>query len=229
MISNTLELQDMIKGDWYSWDASDWSMWGLEYPNENLTYKVTNESINSVCSTDASKYEFFPNFNEFHANHKLCKLFGGESANTSTSAQVNEAIRYVKSLCYNGNFQCSNQWFGVTFYTRYYDIEKFNEWVDFETNKKSLERIDWNYGEPNGGDFENCAQVIYSWGRDIGKHNDLPCAWAIPTLCEDIGKIILTLRGLCAGTIYDTKYLMKTAATHNGKRYFTGNFGWKHG
>ena len=119
----------MLKGDWYSWDADDWGMWGVDYPNENLTYKVTNETISSVCSLSASIYEFFPDFNEFYANHKLCKLFGGQSATTSTAEQTNNAIRFVKALCWdNGDFQCSNDWVGASFYARYRynDIENVN-------------------------------------------------------------------------------------------------------
>ena len=213
----------MLKGDWYSWNINDWEMEDTENPN--ITYSVTNETINEVCNTGQSIYEYFPDQNAFFDNHKLCKLFGGTTANTNTQKLVNDTADFVQRHC--NKYGCWG-----SFYTRYNDIDKFNEWVDFETKKPSLEPMLWAYGEPNGGDFENCGQVwtmeyeengVKKW---YGKHNDLPCEARVPSLCEGIGKIKLTLRGLCAGSIYDTTYLMRKGF-EGSKRFFTGNYGWK--
>ena len=52
------------------------------------------------------------------------------------------------------------------------------------------------------------------------------CESRCPSLCEGVGQIKLSLRGLCEGSIYDTNYLMRTGHLED-KRFFTGNYGWK--
>ena len=62
----------MSKGDWYSWNVDDWDL------------GIVNESISDVCNLAKAKWEYFPDHNSFFDNHKLCKLFGGTTADTST-------------------------------------------------------------------------------------------------------------------------------------------------
>ena len=210
----------MIKGDWYSWNVEDWGLKDQENPN--ITYQITNETVNDVCSLSKSIYEYFPDQNPYFANHKLCNLFGGTTAVTSTEKLVNDTADFVQRHC-----NMHSCW--GSFYTRYNDIAKFNKWVDFETGLPADDPLIWAYGEPNGGDFENCAQVwtMFDEERDryYGKHNDLPCGASCPSLCQGIGTIRLTLRGLCSGTTYDTTYLMRVGHMGN-RRFFQGDFGW---
>ena len=172
-------VQEMLKGDWYSWNADDW----VNRDNGSASQKVLNETVVDVCSLSKSKYEYFPDQNEYFANHRLCKLFGGTTANTNTQKLVNETADFVTRHC-----EIHGCW--ASFYTRYNDIDKFNEWGDYETKEASKETMLWAYGEPNGGNFENCGQM---WTRSYevngrkkwyGVHNDLPCEARVPSLCE---------------------------------------------
>ena len=171
----------MLKGDWYSWNAEDWE---IDNDNPNVPYKIINETVNEVCSLSKSKYEYFPDGNNYFENHKLCKLFGGRSADVSTQKLLNESADFIARHCAQHNCYKS-------VYVRFNDIDNFNEWVDYETKQPFKETMIWNYGEPNGGDFENCAQLLIGdvyeqngvkkWG---GKLNDAPCGYTMPSLCE---------------------------------------------
>ena len=62
----------MLKGDWYSWDSKDWIIKDAT-KNPNDYFKITEETKDSVCYKFESKYEYFPDHNDFFTNHKLCR------------------------------------------------------------------------------------------------------------------------------------------------------------
>ena len=177
----------MLKGDWYTWDAQDWVMLDPE-KNPDDYFQITEETKESLCFKSESKYEYFPDHNDFFTNHKLCKLFGGDVANTSTSQLVDQTIDFLIELCDREDFECNPMCcgFGNSFYSKYDDIEQFNDWVDSETGERPLEPLKWGYGQPSGGDFENCAHIYPQRNKDgvfdNGEWNDAPC---------DMGKLCL--------------------------------------
>ena len=224
--------KQMLKGNWYSWDSLDWILKdSTKDPNDY--FQITEETKDSVCYKFESKYEYFPDHNEFFTNHKLCRLFGGKVANTSTLQLVDDTIQFLTGLCEQEGFQCNPMCcgFGNSFYTAYNDIAQFNDWVDSETDERPLDSLNWGYGQPSGGDFENCAHIYPQTNDDgsyFGQWNDAPCDMGLPSMCEGLGSIVLTLRGLCDGTTYDSTYFMQDK-TFNVKRFFKGNYGWKLG
>ena len=55
---------------------------------------------------------------------------------------------------------------------------------------------------------------------------DAPCSAIFPVVCEDVGEIVIKLRGMCKHSKIDTTYTMVEGDT-NKKRFFAGKTGWK--
>ena len=83
-------------------------------------------------------------------------------------------------------------------------------------------------GEPNGGMVENCAQLVnIEESGGLVLYNDLACyRQDQPHICQDIGEIVITIRGICKNSLMDTSFSM-VEGDINGKRFFAGTTGWK--
>ena len=110
----------------------------------------------------------------------------------------------------------------------YTDIDELNVWRHYETGELPNEEFIWNTAEPNGGMVENCANLVIKGGKEERRllFNDITCTYELPTVCQGVQEIVVKLRGLCKYSQMDTTFSM-VEGDLNGKRYFSGNTGWK--
>ena len=112
----------------------------------------------------------------------------------------------------------------------YTDEKELNVWRHYETGELPADPLIWNVGEPNGGMVENCAQLLVQSNMDgtkyIATFNDLACDNPRPVACQDIGTLLLKLRGICKFSLIDTTFTM-IEGDKNKKRFLAGNNGWR--
>ena len=218
------------EGDIYSWDVNDWEVYDKELQRNKTTavhYRKVEIPRSSLCKT-GEKYTYFPDDYSFKDGIHLCKKFGGKLVDVSTSEKVNAVVTFLgKDIKENPKYE------GIVPYTMstYTDVKEFNVWRHYETGELPDDPLIWNIGEPNGGMMENCAMLLVQTSAEdeskyIASFNDYICGNGMPLACEDIGELLLKLRGICKNSVIDTSYTMIEGST-NKKRFFAGNTGWR--
>ena len=76
----------------------------------------------------------------------------------------------------------------------------------------------WNSRSPNGGDLEKCTGFV----ANNCKYFDCPCNYETCFICAWKDTPVFTLRGLCANTDVDRKYVLLPEKTFGGNVYFWG-------
>ena len=227
------------KGDFYSWDVEDWRPFneteGVEYPA-----RVVNISKSELCMKPA-KYFFIPDWFTARAALGICKVFGGKLVNLTTQQQNDDVLEFTNAVRKDPAWKLNDdEWLSV--WTRWADERESNVWVDIETGEKPEANLVWLYAEPNGMQFENCAQMAWHkvpsededkdqdpseyefWGKLIDSKCD--SGHKARVVCEDVPNVILNLRGHCKSTRLDTLFNIRHGKIDK-TRYFTGNYGWK--
>ena len=142
------------------------------------------------------KYSFFPDRYTHKEGSKICQKFGGQRVDVSTKEDFQ---RVVDFLGFVKEDPAWNKGLDITTYSKFTDEGEFNVWKDYITGEKPKDPLSWNFGEPNGGMIENCAQI---WtrkdgnGKWVGSFNDFDCNRPMAVACEGVGEVLLILRGL---------------------------------
>ena len=233
---STKEMHDITscqlskKGDMYAWDADDWEPYDKERQenkNPEVQYRKVKIPQQSLCKA-AEKYTFFPDGLGFQESMNLCRRFGGKLIDVSTTAQRNAVVTFLgKKIKENPKYDVT---IGVTSYTSYTDEKELNVWRHYETGELPVDPLIWNVGEPNGGMVENCATLLVQSNMDGSKYiatfNDVGCDNPHAVACQDIGTLLLKLRGICKFSLIDNTYSM-IEGDKNKKRFLAGNTGWR--
>ena len=233
---STKEMHDITscqlskKGDMYAWDADDWEPYDKERQenkNPEVQYRKVKIPQQSLCKA-AEKYTFFPDGLGFQESMNLCRRFGGKLIDVSTTAQRNAVVTFLgKKIKENPKYDVT---IGVTSYTSYTDEKELNVWRHHETGELPVDPLIWNVGEPNGGMVENCATLLVQSNMDGSKYiatfNDVGCDNPHAVACQDIGTLLLKLRGICKFSLIDNTYSM-IEGDKNKKRFLAGNTGWR--
>ena len=165
--------------------------------NESIRvqYRVVDVEKSAICKTE-SKYTYFPDKFKLQEGTEVCVRFGGRRVNVSTDEQFDSVVSFMAGVR-DDSAWTEDLW--VTTFTTFTDDDEFNVWKDYETGKVRETPFNWGFGEPNGGMIENCAEIRISdkdsEGNRYGYLNDLACTNIIGVTCEDIGDVVLTLRG----------------------------------
>ena len=142
------------------------------------------------------KYSFFPDRYTHKEGSKICKKFGGQRVDVSTKENFQRVVDFLGSIKEDPAWTNS---LDITSYSKFTDEEEFNVWKDYITGEHPKDPLSWNFGEPNGGMIENCAQIWIrkdAIGKWVGSFNDYDCSRPISVACEGVGEILLKLRGL---------------------------------
>ena len=159
-----------------------------------MQYRVVDLETSSFCTSE-SKYTFFPDSYAFLDAINLCTRFGGRIVDLSTEEKVMNVTSYLGGLKDDPAWSST---LDTRTYTMFTDEQQFNVWRDFETGELPEDPLVWGFGEPNGGNVENCADLMTvsdKKGGWMGRFNDDSCDQPRPVACQGIGNIILTLRG----------------------------------
>jgi hypothetical protein len=85
-----------------------------------------------------------------------------------------------------------------TYWVPYSDQGQEDVWRDQITGR-AMEYAEWNPGQPNGKESQNCAEAIQTWSPEDEQWNDTGCdQGTICTVCERESQPVLRLRGLCS-------------------------------
>ena len=162
----------------------------------------------SLCKT-LEKFTFFPDGYGQRDGTRLCKRFGGKRVDVSSRRNINEILDWLVSMKEDPEFYENMK---MDIHTMFNDEEHPNVWKNYETNNLPQDPFDWNFGEPNGGAMENCAQLLVKRNPEIsnpikwiGKFNDIPCSQLLPVACEHVVKVF-TLRDNTMGVVYRVQY-----------------------
>ena len=159
-----------------------------------VQYRVVDIDQATLCNLQ-KKYTYFPDRYNFQEGTELCRRFGGRKVDVSSKEQVAAVSSFLYSILDDPAFS-ETSW--VSTGTMFTDEDVTNVWVDYETGNLPEDKFSWFFGEPNGGNVENCAEL---WGKaeaDGGKtngFNDIACSRPVQTACEDVGSVKLMLRG----------------------------------
>ena len=195
-------MNTLLIGDIYSFNTDDWEVYDKEIQrNDSLRvqYRVVDLDKSSLCNSD-KKYSFFPDPYQHLDGSKLCKRFGGERVDITSKENLNAVVDYLLSLKEDTAWSIHAE--DLTTYTMLTDEEQFNVWKNYETGELPEYPLVWNFGEPNGGMVENCAQIWIkknAEGEWTGTFNDQTCTKPVPVACEGVGEVVLTLRGIGLG------------------------------
>ena len=192
-------MKTRFTGDIYSFSPDDWEPYDKELQKNDsikVQYRVVDLETSSFCTSE-TKYTYFPDTYTLLGAINLCNRFGGKIVDLSSKEKIESVTAYMWGL------QSDPEWTkplytNLAIYTMFTDKEQFNVWRDFETGKLPDDPLVWGFGEPNGADVENCADlqtISDKKGGWMGRFNDLSCAQPRPVACEGIGTIRLILRG----------------------------------
>ena len=98
----------------------------------------------------------------------------------------------------------------------YSDEKNENNFIDVDGNK--MKWSNWNFGEPNGGEVENCVTIKKAFTNDqscFGKGK-------FCTMCQITKKPEFTLRGVCPSEKIDIKYSLILNNIRNGRHSLRG-------
>ena len=221
------------EGDIYAFNVDDWKVWSEENQARNdskgqVNYRVVNISRSDLCPSQP-KYTFFPDTFDVFEQIDNCRRFGGELIDVSTVQQRKDIVEFsLKNVIDNPKMSYTS----VNSYTMYNDEEEFNVWKHRVTGEVSKDPMIWGSAEPNGGMVENCQNIwIVNDPKDESiKHlmfNDNTCTARLHgSMCQNVGEVLITQRGMCEFSKIDKAYLM-VDGDRNTKRFFTGNNGWE--
>ena len=217
-------------GNLIPWNSENFEL-SEEINSEKVDSKVTIVQLKTddMCNI-AGKYEYIPGKFDFDASVLTCNQLGGILAETETEKQVEEIEDFRTSIenqdkLYE-NIQPKDIW------TPYTDEKLEGRWAHYSTDNVPKDRLPWLWQEPNGERVENCAglqktlQLTSTTPQYITIVYDADCKVTQDLICEAVGTVTLTLRGLCKTTLFDTRYQMMPG-TKNRKRFFGGLFGWE--
>ena len=162
-----------------------------------MQYRIVDIPVKSLCMSKM-KYTYFPDYLGFWDGVDLCRRFGGRMADMSTSAKVQSALNFLgKEIIENDKYDNS---LIVNPNVPYTDEKDDTFFIHYETGLPPIDPLPWSNSQPNGGMVECCAHF-----GDIKKDTngnffsnifDLSCTWPVPVLCEDVGEIVLEIRGM---------------------------------
>ena len=218
------------KGDIYSWDTNDWEPYNKELqadPDLGVQYKIVDVPLKSLCMSEV-KYTFFPDLTDFRGSIDLCRRFGGRMMNFSTYEQFSAVFNFLaKEIVENEKYKDITH---ALVYIPYTDEEEDMNFIHYETGQPPIDPLPWSNSQPNGGMVECCGHVNRIVKDDNGEYTstliDMPCSAVMPVLCEDVGEIVLEIRGMCKFSKIDTTFTLVEGVT-NKKRFFVGRTGWR--
>ena len=133
------------------------------------SYRVRPRQKDSICQKPVLQVRFFSKQTTFSGALFFCKAIGGESI-TPNSLVLGQEI--VKTFLEDPSNKCAylknlyNIWTGLT--------DKDNEGI-FSYGNHNYEALEsWSKGQPNGKQFQNCAEMRIS-GDEAGTLNDEFC------------------------------------------------------
>ena len=164
-----------------------------KYNTSRVHYRVVEVEKESLCNLQR-KYTYFNDKYNFLDGSMLCKRFGGRRVDVSKKENVKALVDFLWSVKEDPLSTPGQYMTTVTMYT---DEKVTNVWRHHQTGLPPKDPLNFYFGEPNGGEVENCAQL---WTRiDSGKKgsgfNDGSCTQKVSVACEDVGLVKLTLRG----------------------------------
>ena len=222
--------KEFLKGDIYSWDPNDWEPYNKELqsdPDLAVQYRTVNTPLKSLCMSE-QKYTFFPDFYDFRGAIDLCRRFGGRMAELATSDKVDAVLNFLgKEIKENDKYDDS---LSISISIPYTDVEEDTFFIHYETGLPPEDPLPWCDSQPNGGMVECCGIFGDIQKDENNKYTsylfDCPCTAQLPVLCEDVGEIVLEIRGMCEFSKIDTTYML-VEGDINKKRFFAGKTGWR--
>ena len=197
VISSFMFLKKPVLGDVYSFNPEDWVPYD-EKKQQNMSskvqYKVVDIDQTTLCNLQ-KKYTYFPDRYKFQEGTELCRRFGGRKVDVSSKEQVAAVSNFLYSILDDPAFS-ETSW--VSTGTMFTDEDVTNVWVNHETGNLPKDKFSWFFGEPNGGNVENCAELwgkAEADGRKTNGFNDIACSRPVQTACEDVGLVKILLRG----------------------------------
>jgi hypothetical protein len=110
----------------------------------------------------------------------------------------------------------------ISYWLPYSDQREEGVWTDQNTDKP-IQYTEWNPGQPNGRESENCVFVLQTRSPERQQWIDTNCdnsnKWGVCPICERASQPILRLRGLCS----DSKLVDIFTPVNNGPK---GEFGY---
>ena len=188
-----------LKGDLVNWDIDEWEVNNMEWLQANET-----------CSAYGPGLILFPEARDLINAGKICRRFRGEFpviSKVSNPELVAKLSNQSGTLCKALTDKAVED--VVRVWTGWNDLhtEGHFQHLDNPNAVLSMDEVEgWYPGEPNGLQLENCINIWKGGLFDMSCDNDLSCSY-----CNLDRHPELTLRGLCPGSKFDTKY------------YWTGN------
>ena len=194
LLSSIINL--FLLGDIYSFNTDDWEPYDQEMQLKNeskVKYRIVDVELEALCNLE-KKFTYFPDKYNFQEGTQHCMRFGGSRIDVASKDQVDEVVNFLWSVKGDPAFT-PREW--VTTGTKFTDKAEMNVWRDVETGELPQDPFNWFFGEPNGGDVENCAEL---WIRGkseerLNGFNDIACSRPLSIACQSIGIVTLTLRG----------------------------------
>ena len=176
------------KGNIVDWDTMDWI-------KEALKEEVMTQ--NELCEEPNPGMMILPGKRIFKESIDICKRLGGSMHYASNSTKAKDMFDFIGQY----EDECPDQ----SLFTGLTDIETEGVFINEVTNETVNEEvIEWNWGEPNGGRYENCVDVSRQ-----GYLNDRMCDTPTDcTLCHFKRRPAMKLRGICSIIEMDRNYVM---------------------
>ena len=128
-----------------------------------ILFNVTVEEmeLNILCTPNIPGLTIIPQRATFDTTENLCDRFGGVFP---AFRSTNEKTKIIKQ--YNETESCKTTSYIWSAFT---DKKVEGKFVD--KDMKELDYADFNRGEPNGGEYENCGSIFFK----SGMHVDIGC------------------------------------------------------
>ena len=198
-ISNYENCDPSVKGNILDWNKANLSLFDTIIEEVDLP---------QLCVPNIPGLTILPERLDYDNSKNLCARLGGEFPAFKESSDKQNIIQQ-----YNINAPCKSTSYIWSAFT---DLETEGKFVD--KNGKVLDENDFNRGEPNGGEFENCGSIHNS----NGKHVDIGCWETLCGACNLDHLPKFKLRGVLPVQYdYDRIYYW-TRSLQNGKYIFEG-------
>ena len=186
-------------GDIFDWNKAEITV---------VSSTVEEHDYISLCAPNIPGLTMIPELADYDTVESICQKLGGNiMAFNDTKEKENMVEMYNAHKICQSNY---NMWSGFN------DRELEGTLID--SNKNEINYQDFHPGEPNGGEFENCAAIK---SANL-KHIDIGCGAKLCGACNFSKLPQLRLRGKIQGKYNYDKIYYWTRATNQGKFIFEG-------
>ena len=188
-----------VQGNIFDWNRASLTLYDTVVEEVDLPL---------LCTPNIPGLTLLPERLNYDNAMNLCERLGGEFPAFKKSNDKQNVIQQ-----YNETDSCKST---AYIWSAFTDLKTEGKFVD--KTGDILDKNDYNRGEPNGGEFENCGSIHYT----TGKHVDIGCWEALCGACNLDHLPQFKLRGLLPVQYdYDRTYYW-TRALQNGKYVFEG-------